>query len=217
MSLLNNSKPTVNLTANDRLDRIQVYNDLLFACYHEDYIVILRMNDSNIYKYEHAISVKYKTGESIVIDAFLVYNEQLWISTGCIVSVYNVKNNNEQHQKQTASEDDDNGYNLIVKRPVEGDCVITMLGFDGFLWAGSYNGSVYVFRMDNYELYKTFTGHRDSVRSLCSLFDTYVVSGSGQNDTSIAIWENIRSAEERQLASPTGKKENRVPRPTDLL
>jgi WD40 repeat protein len=48
--------------------------------------------------------------------------------------------------------------------------------------------------MDNYELYKTFAGHRDSVCCLCSMLDMYVVSGSALNDTSIAIWENVETS-----------------------
>lgn len=200
---LSNAPPQVTLSATDRLERIQVYTDLLFACYREDYIMVLRMSEANTYKYEHLISVKYKSGDSISIDAFLVYNQQLWVSTGCIVSVFNVPNAEEENSLIQISEENENGYNLIVKRPVEDDNVVTMLGFSGYLWAGSLNGNVYVFRMDNYELYKTFTGHHDSVWSLCSMLGMYVVSGSAQKDTSIAIWENVQTAEERQALSPT--------------
>jgi WD40 repeat protein len=101
-----------------------------------------------------------------------------------------------------------------MKKPVDDDNLVTMLGFDGYIWAGSLNGNVYAFRMDNYELYKTYTGHRASVWCLCSMLDTYVVSGSAQNDTSIAIWENVQppnlgmrssSAPSATTTTPTAK------------
>ncbi|CAF2337555.1 unnamed protein product [Rotaria sp. Silwood2] len=166
----------------DKLERIQIYNDLLFACYRYDYILILRISDSNTYTFEHLISVKYKTGDSTPVDSFIVYNKQLWVSSGCIIYIFNVNNTN-----------DENSYNLLMKKPVDDDCLITMLGFSGHIWAGSLHGNVYVFRMDNYELHKTFAGHHAGVCSLCSMLDMYVLSGSLQNDTSIAIWENIQT------------------------
>ena len=166
---------------NDKLERIQIYNDLLFACYRDDYIIVLRISDANTYTYEHLISVEYKTGNTVPIDSFLVYKKQLWISTGCIISVFNVDNSHQE-----------NSYSLLMKTSVENDNLMTMLGFSGYVWAGSLNGNVHVFRMDKYELYKTFSGHRDNVFCLCPMSDQYVVSGSAQGDTSIAIWENVQ-------------------------
>jgi len=173
----------VTPTSKDKLQHIQIYEDLLFACYRDDYILVLRISDSHTYTYEHLISVKYKTGDSTPIDSFLAYNKQLWISAGCIVYIFNINNSNNE-----------DSYNLLMKKPVDDDHLITMLGFSGYIWAGSLRGNVYVFRMDNYELYKTFAGHRDSVCCLCSMLDMYVVSGSALNDTSIAIWDNVQTS-----------------------
>jgi WD40 repeat protein len=66
--------------------------------------------------------------------------------------------------------------------------------------------------MDNYELYKTFTGHRDSVYCLCPMLDTYVVSGSAERDTSIAIWESVQTSNSRSTA-----KKNEIVKPIDIL
>ena len=170
-------------SANDKLERIQIYGDLLFACYRNDYIMILRMTNSNTYTYEHIISVEYKTDAAVSIDSFLVYNKQIWVATGCIISIFNVNNT-----------DENNRYNLFMKTPVDEDHVVTMLGVSGFVWAGSTNGKVYVFRMDTQELYKTFAGHYDSVCCLSSMLDTYVISGSGPRDTSIVLWENVQTS-----------------------
>ena len=179
----------------DKLERIQIYEDLLFACYRNDYLIVLRISNSNTYTYEHLISVEYKAGSSVPIDSFLVYNKQLWVSTGCIISVFNVNN---FHQE--------NPYKLLMKTAVDNDNLVTMLGLSGYLWGGSLNGNVYVFRMDKYELYKTFSGHRDSVFCLCPMLDQYVGSGSAQGDTSIAIWENVQPSNVTSTNStPTAK------------
>lgn len=174
----------------DKLERIQVYENLLFACYRDDYIIILRKTDSNTYIYEHLISSKYKTGVSVPIDSFLVYNQQLWISSGYIMSIFNINNTN-----------DDNSYNLIMKIPVDDDNLLTMFGFSGYIWAGSASGKVYIYRMDNYELYKTYYGHRGNVLCLCPIFDTYIASGSAQNYPSIAIWDDVQKSVSRPRAS----------------
>ena len=82
----------INPLPTDKLESIQVYDDLLFACYREDYIIVLRFSESNTYTYEYLISVGYKSGDSVLIDSFLVYNKQLWASTGCIISIFNANN-----------------------------------------------------------------------------------------------------------------------------
>jgi WD40 repeat protein len=169
------------LTSADILERIQIYQDLLFACFRNDFILILRVSDSNVYIYEHLITVTYKQGEPTPIDSFNVYNKQLWISTGCIIYIFNVDNTNKE-----------NFYNLLVKRPIDDDRLVTMLGFSNYMWVGSLRGNVYVFRMDDYELHKTFAGHKDSVCCLCSMLNTHIISGSAANDTSIAIWDNVQ-------------------------
>ncbi|CAF4210785.1 unnamed protein product, partial [Rotaria magnacalcarata] len=66
----------------DKLECIQVYDNLLFACYRDDYLLSLRVSDSNTYTYESLISVKYKKDDSTPIDAFIAYNKQLWVSAG---------------------------------------------------------------------------------------------------------------------------------------
>jgi hypothetical protein len=161
-----------------------MYEDLLFAGYDNDYILIFRISDSNTFTFEHMISVKYKTGDAITIDSFLVYHRQLWISTGCILHIFNVDVNNENKNG--------NAYNLLMKKPVDEDNLITMLGFCGSIWAGSLCGKIYGYRMDNYELFKTFDGHHDGVCSLCSMRDMYVISGSARCDRSIGIWQTVQ-------------------------
>ena len=83
-----------------------------------------------------------------------------------------------------------------MKKYLEDDHLLTMLGYSGYIWAGSSRGNVYIFRMDNYELLKTFNGHKDGVCCLCSMLDMYIISGSQQYDTSIVIWENEQTTDD---------------------
>jgi WD40 repeat protein len=163
----------------NELKTIQIYKNLLFACYRDDYILIFHIDDSNTYRYDQLISVKYKN-YSIPINSFLVYNQQLWISASYIIHVFHIKNTKAK-----------NSFNLIMKKHIDDDHLLTMLGVSDYIWAGSSRGNVYIFRMDNYELLKTFDGHKDGVCCLCPMLDTYVISGSQQYDRSIVIWENI--------------------------
>jgi WD40 repeat protein len=105
-----------------------------------------------------------------------------------------------------------------MKKPVDDDSLVTMLGVSGYIWAGSFNGNVYVFHMDNYELYKTFAGHRDSVWCLCPMLDMYVVSGSAQNDRSIIVWENVETSNNGNTkTSNNGNTKGDFIKPIDIL
>jgi len=150
--------------------------------------------------------VKYRIHDSVLIDSFLAYNNQLWVSTACIIWIFNVNKTKDQ-----------DAFSLIMRIPVDDDNLVTMLGFSGYIWAGSLNGKVYVFRMDNYELYKTFAGHRDSVWCLCSMLDKYVVSGSAQNDTSIVIWENVQRSNIRKVPTKNGNPKRNDIKSIDIL
>lgn len=178
--------PSTNITPvipspMDKLERIQVYDKILFGCYCNDYILSIRISDSNTYTYGNLISVKYKD-DATPIDSFTAYKKQLWISAGCIISIFSINDT-----------DSENSYNLLMKKPVDDDRLVTMIGFSDYICAGSLKGNVYLFRMDNYELFRTFAGHYDSVCSLCSVLDIVIISGSAQNDTSIAVWENVQT------------------------
>jgi hypothetical protein len=44
------------------------------------------------------------------------------------------------------------------------------------------------------------------------MLDTYVVSGSAERDTSIAIWESVQTSNSRSTA-----KKNEIVKPIDIL
>ena len=167
----------------NELNSIQTYEDLLFACFRDDYVLIFRANNFNSYTYEQMVSVRYN--DTIPISCFVVYNEQLWISACYIVYIYKINMNN----KKTS-------FDLLMKNHLDEDHLLTMLGMSDHIWAGSFRGNVYIFRMDNYERLKTFNGHKDGVCSLCPMSDTFVISGSQQYDTSIVVWEDVPGNDE---------------------
>ncbi|CAF1452441.1 unnamed protein product [Adineta ricciae] len=132
-----NEEPTTNThssvrsqeiisTFSNELKTIQVYEDLLFACYRDDYILIFRMINTDTYIYEDAVSIKYSQDSSMPINSFLVYNRQLWISTGYILYVFNITPGSKK-----------NSYHLIMKKHIEDDHLLTMLGLTNYIWAGS--------------------------------------------------------------------------------
>jgi WD40 repeat protein len=165
------------VTTNE-LKTIQVYEDLLFACYRDDYILIFHANNFNSYNYDQMVSVRYN--DTIPINSFHVYNQQLWISACYIIYIYDISTTNKKRS-----------YKLIMKSHLDDDHLLTMLGVCDYIWAGSSRGNIYIFRTDNFERLRTFNGHKDGVCCLCPMLDTYVISGSQQFDTSIVIWENI--------------------------
>lgn len=167
-----------NQTPN-QLRQIEIHNELLFARYRDDYIHILSMDNSNSFVYDQSVSVKYKNS-SIPINAMLIYNQQLWICAGYIISIYDIR---KQSRKTT--------FDLAMRKHFEDDHILTMLGMTNYIWAGSARGNIYIFRMDNYELLTSFNGHKDGVCCLCPMFDTRVISGSKKDDTSMVIWENF--------------------------
>lgn len=181
--LSNNSRTSTKseqekLSTENDLKSIQTYADLLFACYRDDYILIFHSNNFNSYTYDQMVSVRYN--DTIPINCFLVYNQQLWISACYVTYIYKITMNN----KKTT-------FDLLMKNHLDEDHVQIMLGVSDHIWAGSSRGNVYTFRTDNYERLKTFNGHKDGVCSLCSMSDTHVISGSQQYDTSIVVWENL--------------------------
>ena len=188
------------------MDRIQVYDERLFASYKYDYVLVFRLAESGSYRLETLISVKYKIGESIPIDSFIVYKDQLWVATGNILHFFNVS--------MRAS---NNFYNPIMKRPIEDDRLVSMIGFSDYIWAGSLRGNIYVFLMDNYELYKTFAGHTDSVVCLSSMLNRYVISGASAKDRSIAIWDDVQpKRDEESNANSSGRTRSKTITQTNL-
>ncbi|XP_011905350.1 PREDICTED: DENN domain-containing protein 3 isoform X7 [Cercocebus atys] len=57
------------------------------------------------------------------------------------------------------------------------------------LWQGTPRGKIYVIDAERKTVEKELVAHTDTVRTLCSAEDRYVLSGSGREEGKIAIWK----------------------------
>ncbi|XP_078209160.1 DENN domain-containing protein 3 isoform X6 [Callithrix jacchus] len=57
------------------------------------------------------------------------------------------------------------------------------------LWQGTPKGKIYVIDAESKTVEKELVAHMDTVRTLCSAEDRYVLSGSGKEEGKIAIWK----------------------------
>lgn len=63
------------------------------------------------------------------------------------------------------------------------------VGCHGRSAAGKARGKIYVVNTDRYTVEKELVAHADSVQTLCSAEDRYVLSGAAQDDGKIGIWK----------------------------
>lgn len=183
MNSSQNSSPHIVPSSNDKLKQIQVYEDFLIACYEFDYILVLRISESENYLFEYLVPIKYRHGELTPIDAFVVYKKKLWTSTQNIVSIYNIEKQNNAHT-----------FTLELKFPIEDDFLSTMTGFSDYILAGSVRGKIYLVDTQKYNIQKVLDGHRDQISCFTTLFDGCIVSGSGASDRRVTIWDDLRSS-----------------------
>lgn len=54
---------------------------------------------------------------------------------------------------------------------------------------GKTRGKIYVMDVEKVTVEKELVAHLDTVRTLCSAEDRYVLSGAGQEEGKIAIWK----------------------------
>uniref|UniRef100_G1QLP1 DENN domain-containing protein 3 n=1 Tax=Nomascus leucogenys TaxID=61853 RepID=G1QLP1_NOMLE len=57
------------------------------------------------------------------------------------------------------------------------------------LWQGTPKGKIYVIDAERKTVEKELVAHMDTVRTLCSAEDRYVLSGSGREEGKVAIWK----------------------------
>lgn len=78
------------------------------------------------------------------------------------------------------------------------DCteVSCMIRVKGQIWVGGRGlsqgktrGKIYVMDVEKMTVEKELVAHLDTVRTLCSAEDRYVLSGAGQEEGKIAIWK----------------------------
>uniref|UniRef100_A0A8I5N2C0 DENN domain containing 3 n=1 Tax=Papio anubis TaxID=9555 RepID=A0A8I5N2C0_PAPAN len=109
--------------------------------------------------------------------------EQLWAAcAGCSeVYIWSLKDLAQPPQRVPLKDCSEIICMIRVKKQV-------WVGSRG-LWQGTPRGKIYVIDAERKTVEKELVAHTDTVRTLCSAEDRYVLSGSGREEGKIAIWK----------------------------
>uniref|UniRef100_A0A8C9HYA2 DENND3 n=1 Tax=Piliocolobus tephrosceles TaxID=591936 RepID=A0A8C9HYA2_9PRIM len=109
--------------------------------------------------------------------------EQLWAAcAGCSeVYIWSLKDLAQSPQRVPLKDCSEIICMIRVKKQV-------WVGSRG-LWQGTPRGKIYVIDAETKTVEKELVAHMDTVRTLCSAEDRYVLSGSGREEGKIAIWK----------------------------
>ncbi|XP_039534766.1 DENN domain-containing protein 3-like [Pimephales promelas] len=166
----------------DRLQSIQIHDGMLWCC-GRDCVMEVRRNGTVHRKMslpDHLLSSPRG------FSSFLLFNEseQLWagFADAGELCVWHCRNLNKP----------------IIRIQLK-DCagVVCMIKVKSQIWvgchgrsaAGKARGKIYVVNTDRYTVEKELVAHTDSVQTLCSAEDRYVLSGAAQDDGKIGIWK----------------------------
>lgn len=69
------------------------------------------------------------------------------------------------------------------------------------IWVGTKDGTIFIYKPENRELWKKIKAHDDAVRAMCTAEERYVISGSGSKDGKVAIWSPL--AYSMELSNPS--------------
>uniref|UniRef100_A0A8C2J3P0 DENN domain-containing protein 3 n=1 Tax=Cyprinus carpio TaxID=7962 RepID=A0A8C2J3P0_CYPCA len=153
----------------DRLQSIQIHNGMLWCCKSASPTVSLP---------DHQLSSPRG------FSSFLLFNEELWagLADAGELCVWHCRDLNKPFIK------------IQLK-----DCagVVCMIKVKNQIWVGcrgrsadgKTRGKIYVLNKDRYTVEKELMAHEDSVQTLCSAEDRYMLSGAAQADGKIGIWK----------------------------
>ncbi|XP_067282147.1 DENN domain-containing protein 3 isoform X3 [Pseudorasbora parva] len=166
----------------DRLQAIQIHKGMLWCC-GRDCVMEVRRNGTVHRKTslpDHLLSSPRG------FSSFLLFNEseQLWagFADAGELCVWHCKDLSKP-------------YIRIQLKDCAG--VVCMIKVKNQIWvgchgrspAGKARGKIYVVNTDRYTVEKELVAHTDSVQTLCSAEDRYVLSGAAQDDGKIGIWK----------------------------
>ncbi|XP_060798627.1 DENN domain-containing protein 3 isoform X2 [Neoarius graeffei] len=165
----------------DRLQSIQIHNGRLWCCA-RDCVMEVRRNGT----VHRRISLPgHLRGSPCSYSSFLVLNERNQMWTGCIdageLCMWHLADLEKPFQR--------------IQLP---DCssVICMIRVKNQLWVGGHSnsggkarGKIYVVDTERLLVEKELLAHSDTVQTLCSAEDRYILSGAAGQDGKIAIWK----------------------------
>ncbi|XP_059196232.1 DENN domain-containing protein 3-like isoform X2 [Centropristis striata] len=171
----------------DRLCSIQIFDGTLWCCCGDS---IVELKKSGTPQRRMALPDDIKTIPSS-FSSFVVIPErgQLW--TGCAdlgeLCLWNTKNHRQPSKR--ISLPGTSGVTCMIR--VKDQIWVGCRGWSGIggQCDGQLRSQVLVMDAESFTVSKELQAHSDSIHSLCSAEDRYVLSGSARRDGKIAIWK----------------------------
>lgn len=168
------------------ISRFQLsYGDLLSISLHNDRVwcctvhKILVVTPQGFVRQE----LKHPKDASFLAFQLLPEEQQLWAASTGVSELYmwSLKDLDQPPQKTYLQDCSEVTCMIRVKRQI-------WVGGRG-LSQGKTRGKIYVMDVEKVTVEKELVAHLDTVRTLCSAEDRYVLSGAGQEEGKIAIWK----------------------------
>uniref|UniRef100_A0A2K6S7M9 DENN domain-containing protein 3 n=1 Tax=Saimiri boliviensis boliviensis TaxID=39432 RepID=A0A2K6S7M9_SAIBB len=163
------------------LTSIRLHGGRLWCCTGNSIVVV---TTSGFLRQELKIEENFTdTSTSFLAFQLLPEQEQLWAACAGRSEVYlwSLKDLAQRPQRVPLEECSEIICMIRVKKQV-------WVGSRG-LWQGTPKGKIYVIDAESKTVEKELVAHLDTVRTLCSAEDRYVLSGSGKEEGKIAIWK----------------------------
>ncbi|XP_007999830.3 DENN domain-containing protein 3 isoform X2 [Chlorocebus sabaeus] len=162
------------------LTSIRLHGDRLWCCTGNSIMV---MTTNGFLCQELKIEEHFKDISTSFLAFQLLPEEQLWAACAGRSEVYiwSPKDLAQPPQRVPLKDCSEIICMIRVKKQV-------WVGSRG-LWQGTPRGKIYVIDAERKTVEKELVAHMDTVRTLCSAEDRYVLSGSGREEGKIAIWK----------------------------
>ncbi|XP_045857499.1 DENN domain-containing protein 3 isoform X3 [Meles meles] len=164
-----------------RLSSISLHDGCLWCCTGNR---IVAMTSSGLLCQELRISENFKDiSTSFLSFQLLPEQEQLWAACAGLDSIYtwSLKDLTRRPQAVRLQDCSEVTCMITVKKQI-------WVGGTG-LAQGKSKGKIYVIDAERKTVEKELVAHVDTVKTLCSAEDRYVLSGSGRGEGKIAIWK----------------------------
>lgn len=162
------------------LSAIRLHGGRLWCCT-GDSILMVNMNGSSCQKLKITGSFK-ETGTSF-LGFQLMPEEQLWAACAGYPDVYVWSLQDPAQPPQRIHLQDCSEINCMIRVKKQ-----IWVGTTG-LSQGQLKGKIYVMDAERRTVEKELVAHADTVKTLCSAEDRYVLSGAGPEEGKIAIWK----------------------------
>ncbi|PVD32092.1 hypothetical protein C0Q70_07520 [Pomacea canaliculata] len=174
---------TFSLGADRAIRSLSLNEDNQLWCGTWESIHVVSADGKYLQSFEYPATGKSKQEQ---LDCLLVVKGEIW--AGCRRSGQIVV-----WDKKTAK----------YKDTIQVECrgVSIMLCVGDKIWVGTKDGTIFIYKPENRELWKKIKAHDDAIRAMCTAEERYVISGSGSKDGKVAIWSPL--AYSMELSNPS--------------